>query len=86
MIPAEAVEAAAKAWNERKLQPGNWTSEDSARAALEAAAPYMRGAANGVAPRKGPLVVPVPRSAVTNLYRTSKTPTKPDQPGGVASE
>ena len=37
MIPAEAVEAAARAWSERKLRPGNWTIEDSARAALEAA-------------------------------------------------
>ena len=45
MIPAEAVEAAARAWSERKLRPGNWTIEDSARAALEAAAPHMLWAA-----------------------------------------
>jgi hypothetical protein len=38
------VDAAAKAWREREAQPGSWTIEESARAALEAAAPYMLGA------------------------------------------
>lgn len=40
MIPAEAVEAAHKAWREQAAQDGS-IFEYNLRAALEAAAPYM---------------------------------------------
>jgi len=44
VIPAEAVEAAHRAWREQAALDGS-IFEYNLRAALEAAAPYMQGAA-----------------------------------------
>lgn len=76
MIPAQAVEAAARVTFEAQTF-NDWDKLDpkikhiwirNARRALEAAAPHLLETGKG----KGPIVVPVPRSAVTNLYRTTK--------------
>jgi hypothetical protein len=48
VIPAEAVEAAAKAWVSHSLKPGSMTVEDGMREILEAAAPYMQPALDSV--------------------------------------
>ena len=47
MIPAEAVEAAAKAYIDTRSTEHFTSPEEYAKAMLEAAAPYMRGEDDG---------------------------------------
>jgi hypothetical protein len=73
VIPAEAVEAAAKAWVSHSLKPGSMTVEDGMREILEAAAPYMYARALDDAVQAFPLeTIVAPDNAVVWMMRRAE--------------